>query len=161
MYYCEWVYFFKKSMEDGGLLRVRTDGTEMSSVLDLQPPFVFCITDEAIYYASPGDNNSVYRMNPDGSKPVEVFKADDVITAMNVSEGKLIVAYGISFDKDGLLLSNFIVVVDLESGAVLQQWDAHTDPLCVGEGLLFYTEDGKGMAWQCINLETFEEIPME
>lgn len=158
--YGDWIYFCKKSMDDGGLLRMRTDGTETQIIVDAIPKN-YAITGDTLYYINPNDSYSVMQCGLDGGNPTEVFRADDVVTAMNVSGTTLIVAYGISFDKDGLLLSNFISLVDLQGGKVLNSWEAHTEPLCVGEGCLFYTKDAEGMRWHCMNLETGEDIPME
>ncbi len=158
--YGDWVYFYKKSNEDGGLLRVRTDGTE-TQVIVSGIPQCFAISDDVVYYVDPDDPWEVMQCDLDGGNPKEAYRANDTITAMNVSGDTLIVAYGVSFDKDRFTLSSFIVTVDLPSVAVLNEWEAQTEPLCVGEGYLFYTEDTEGMRWHCVNLETGADIPME
>jgi len=158
--YGDWVYFYRKSMEDGGLLRIRTDGSGMQTVVS-GIPLCYTVSDDAVYYVNPNDPCSVMQCDMDGGNPKEIYRTGDVVTAMNVSGGTLIVAYGVSFDKDGLTLSNAIATVDLANGAVTDEWEAATEPLCVGEGCLFYTKDSEGMRWHCLNLETGEDIPME
>lgn len=157
--YGDWVYFFRKSAEDGGLLRVRADGSDLQ-VIVTDIPQCYAISDDVVYYVNPNDPFSIMQCDLDGGNSKETYRTNDTITAMNVSGGTLIVAYGISFDKDGLTLSNRIATVDLASGAVINEWDAATEPLCVGEGCLFYTMDSEGMRWHCLNLETGEDIPM-
>ena len=158
--YGDWVYFFKKSMEDGGLLRTRPDGTGTQVVVS-GIPLSFAISDDVIYYVHPNDPYCIMQCELDGANAKQVFRAMDTITAVNVNGDTLIVAYGVSFDKDGFTLSNTIVMVDIPTGEILKEWEAHTEPLCVGEGFLFYTEDEEGMRWHCMNLETGEQIPME
>jgi len=158
--YGDWVYFYRKSTEDGGLLRIGTDGSGMQVVV---PDILQCyvISDDVVYYPNPNDPFSIMQCDLDGENKKEIFRADDTVTAMNVIGDTLAVAYGISFEQDGLTLSQAIVMVDLPSGEVTGELKAATEPLCVGEGCLFYTEDGEGMRWHCLNLETGEDIPME
>lgn len=156
----DWVYFFRKSMDEPGIWRIRTDGSE-TQVLVNGFPKCYAQEGETLYYAKPDDPRSVVRCSVDGSNAEEIFRTDEEITALNVSGNTLIIAYGISYSKDEFILSKTIAAVSLTDGKVLKEWDAQTEPLCVGEGYVFYTEEGKGMAWQCVNLETFEEIPME
>ncbi len=136
------------------------DGTE-TQILVSGIPEIYAVTGDMVYYINPKDGNSVMQCDLNGGSPQEIFRAEDRITAMNVSGTTLIVAYGISFDKDGLTLSNFIALVDLPGGMVQRSWEAHTEPLCVGEGCVFYTEDSEGMRWHCVNLDTGEDISME
>jgi hypothetical protein len=156
--YGDWVYFCQK--QEGGLMRIRTDGSQMQPVIT-DIPLCYAISDDAIYYVNTNDRFCVMQCDLDVVDPKEIFRVDDAITAMNVSGDTLVVAYGVSFDQDGFVLSNAIVTVDLPSGTVLDEWEAHTEPLCGGEGCLFYTEDGEGMRWHCLNLETGEQIEME
>jgi hypothetical protein len=158
--YGDWIYFNRKSMENDGFLRIRADGTQTQGIVE-EIVQCYAITDDAIYYVDPNHARSVMRCDPDGGNPEQVYLADDTITAMNVSGQTLIVAHGISFDKDGLTLSSEISLIDLSGGKVLDRFEAHTEPLCVGEGRLFYTEDGEGMRWHCMDLRTGEDIPME
>lgn len=158
--YGEWVYFYKKSMEDGGLLRIRPDGTGVQVVVS-GIPMCYAISEDMIYYVHPDDPFGVMRCDLDGTNPEEVYRSNDIITAMNVSGDTLIVAYGIASDHDGFTVSNNIATIDIPSGEILKDWEAQTEPLCVGEGYLFYTEDEEGMRWHCMNLETGEQIPLE
>ena len=70
--------------------------------------------------------------------------------------------YGTSSSSAGsgtATLSGNSIIVSLDTGEVVREWESATEPLSVAEGLLFFTEDQENMAWSCINLETFETIP--
>ena len=156
--YSGFVYFNIKSMEEGGFLRIRTDGTGKQQLMPDMPSF-YCIVNDRIYFSLPGDDALVKSMNLDGSDVQDVFRADETVTALNLSGDYLILAKGVSDDNDGLTLSRAIQVVRLDTGEVVREWEAATEPLCVAEGLLFYTTDKETMAWTCVDLNTFEEIP--
>ena len=154
-------YVVKKSMEDGGLVRVPLDGSAQTRVRDAIPFPGYCITSDSIYTRDEKDTWQVLKTDLDGTNAKQVFRANDQITAINVYENKLIVAYGVYSDKDGNTVSREIAIVDLATGEIIRSWTAHTDPLCVGEGLLFYTEQDEGMRWLCVNIDTGEELKME
>ena len=154
-------YVVKKSMEDGGLVRVPLDGSAQTRVRDAIPFPGYCITSDSIYTRDEKDTWQVLKTDLDGTNAKQVFRANDQITAINVYENKLIVAYGVYSDKDGNTVSREIAIVDLATGEIIRSWTAHTDPLCVGEGLLFYTEQDEGMRWHCVNIDTGEELKME
>jgi len=154
-------YVVKKSMEDGGLVRVPLDGSAQTRVRDAIPFPGYCITSDSIYTRDEKDTWQVLKTDLDGANAKQVFRANDQITAINVYENKLIVAYGVYSDKDGNTVSREIAIVDLATGEIIRSWTAHTDPLCVGEGLLFYTEQDEGMRWHCVNIDTGEELKME
>lgn len=158
--YGDWVYFYRKSMENGGLLRIRMDGSGMEVVVD-QIPVCYTISNDVVYYMNPDDPWSIMQCDLNGGNPKEVYRASDTITAMNAIGDTLIVAFGVSFDENGVTLSKSIVTVDLPSGKTTNEWEVATEPLCVGEGCVFYTNDSEGMRWHCLNLETSEDIPME
>ena len=154
-------YVVKKSMEDGGLVRVSPDDGAQTRVRDAIPFSGYCITNDSIYTRDENDPWQVQKTDLDGANAKQIFRANDQITTINVYEDKLIVAYGVYSDFDGNTISREIAIVDLASGEVIRSWTAHTDPLCVGEGLLFYTEQDEGMRWHCVNIDTGEEIKME
>ena len=154
-------YVVKKSMEDGGLIRIPLDGSTPQRVLNAIPFMGFCMTQDFVYARDEADIWAVLQTDLDGSNAKQIFRANDQITALNVYEDKLIVAYGVYSDKDDNIVSREIAIVDLASGEIIRSWEAHTDPLCVGEGLLFYTEQDEGMRWHCVNIETGEELKME
>lgn len=148
-------------MDDGGLIRIPLDGSDPQRVLNAIPFMGFCITQDSIYARDESDNWAIMKTDLDGGNAKQVFRANDQITALNVYEDKLIVAYGVYSDKDDNIVSREIAIVDLASGEIIRSWEAHTDPLCVGEGLLFYTEQDEGMRWHCVNIDTGEELKME
>ncbi len=154
-------YVVKKSMEDGGLIRVPLDGSTQTRVLNAIPFNGFCVTQDSVFARDESDNWAVIQVDLNSGNAKQVFRADDQITALNVYQDKLIVAYGVYSDFDGNTVSREIAIVDLTSGEIIRSWTAHTDPLCIGEGLLFYTEQDEGMRWHCVNIETGEEIKME
>ena len=154
-------YVMKKSMDDGGLIRISLDDGTQTRVSSSIPFFGFCITDDAIYTRDESNPWAVLKTDLNGGNPTQVFQANDQITALNLYKDKLIVAYGEYSNKDDNLVSQFIAIVDLNSGEIIRSWAAHTDPLCVGEGLLFYTEQDEGMRWHCVNIDTGEELKME
>ncbi len=154
-------YVVKKSMEDGGLVRVSPDDGAQTRVRDAIPFSGYCIASDSIYTRDETDPWVVLQTDLDGGNAKQVFRANDQITTINVYEDKLIVAYGVYSDFDGNTVSREIAIVDLATGEVIRSWTAHTDPLCVGEGLLFYTEQDEGMRWHCVNIDTGEEINME
>ena len=154
-------YVVKKSMEDGGLVRVSPDDGAQTRVRDAIPFSGYCIASDSIYTRDETDPWVVLQTDLDGGNAKQVFRANDQITTINVYEDKLIVAYGVYSDFDGNTVSREIAIVDLATGEVIRSWTAHTDPLCVGEGLLFYTEQDEGMRWHCVNIDTGEEIKME
>ncbi|PKM41208.1 MAG: hypothetical protein CVV04_01770 [Firmicutes bacterium HGW-Firmicutes-9] len=157
----EYGYVIKKSMEDGGIVRIPISGGAQTRVRDEIPSSGYCITSEFIYTRDEKDPWVIVRTDLDGNNAIQVFRANDFITALNVYEDKLIVAYGVYSDFEGNTVSREIAIVDLASGEVIRSWEAHTDPLCVGEGFLFYTEQDEGMRWHCVNLDTGEELNME
>ncbi len=154
-------YVVKKSMEDGGLIRVSPDGGAQTRVRDAIPFSGYCITSDSIITLDEKDPWQVLQTDLDGANAKQVFRADDQITALNIYQDKLIVAFGVYSDKDGNTVSREIAIVDLATGEIIRRWEAHTDPLCVGEGLLFYTEQDEGMRWHCVNIDTGEELKME
>lgn len=154
-------YVVKKSMDDGGLVRVSPDDGAQTRVRYAIPFSGYCITNDSVYTRDENDPWQVQKTDLDGANAKQIFRANDQITTINVYEDKLIVAYGVYSDFDGNTVSREIAIVDLASGEVIRSWTAHTDPLCVGEGLLFYTEQDEGMRWHCVNIDTGEEIKME
>lgn len=154
-------YVLKKSMDDGGLIRISLDDGTQTRISGSIPFFGFCITDDAVYARNEDDPWVVMKTNLSDGSVTQVFRADDQITALNLYNDKLIVAFGVYSDKDDNQVSREIAIVDLNSGEILRRWEAHTDPLCVGEGLLFYTEQDEGMRWHCVNIDTGEELKME
>lgn len=152
------VYFNIKSPDEGGFLRIRTDGTGKQQLLPDMISF-YCIANDRIYFTQHGDDTLVKSMNPDGSDIQDVFRADKTVVALNISGDYLILAKGISYDKDGFTLSQAIQIVRLDTGEVVREWEAAAEPLCVAEGLLFYTTNQETMDWTCVSLDTFEEIP--
>jgi len=154
-------YVIKKSMDDGGLIRISLDDGAQTRVSGSIPFFGFCVTDDAVYARNEDDPWVVMKTDLNDGSVTQVFRANDQITALNLYNGKLIVAYGVYSNKDDNFVSKNIAIVDLASGEILRSWEAHTDPLCVGEGLLFYTEQDEGMRWHCVNIDTGEELKME
>lgn len=154
-------YVTKKSMEDGGLIRVSLDDGSQQRVTSSIPFMGFCVTEDYIYTTGDNDPRSIVQVGLDGSNMREVFRTDDTITALNVFNDYLIVAHGVYLEQDENTTSREITIVDLNSGEIVRSWQAHTDPLCVGEGLLFYTEQDEGMRWHCVNIQTGEELKME
>ena len=154
-------YVVKKSMDDGGLIRISLDDGAQTRISGSIPFFGFCITDDAVYARNEDDPWAVMKTSLIDGSVTQVFRADDQITALNLYNGKLIVAFGVYSDFEGNTVSREIAIVDLATGEVIRRWEAHTDPLCVGEGLLFYTEQDEGMRWHCVNIDTGEELKME
>jgi len=154
-------YVMKKSMDDGGLIRISLDDGTQTRISSSIPFFGFCITDDAVYARDESDPWAIVKTDLSGGNAKQVFRANDQITALNLYKDKLIVAYGVYSDKDDNLVSREIAIVDLATGEIIRSWEAHTDPLCVGEGLLFYTEQDEGMRWHCVNIDTGEELKME
>lgn len=158
--YGDYVYFDIKSMDEGGFLRIKTDGTDKQQLLSDMPSFYY-IANDRIYFTDAADPNMVRSMNLDGSDFTDVFRADDTVTALNLYGDYLILAKGISGDNDGFTMSRSIQIVRLDTGEIVREWEAATEPLCMAEGLLFYTVDKETMDWHCVSLDTFEEIPIE
>ena len=154
-------YVVKKSMDDGGLIRISLDDGAQTRISGSIPFFGFCITDDAVYARNEDDPWAVMKTSLIDGSVTQVFRADDQITALNLYNGKLIVAFGVYSDFEGNTVSREIAIVDLATGEVIRRWEAHTDPLSVGEGLLFYTEQDEGMRWHCVNIDTGEELKME
>lgn len=154
-------YVIKKSMEDGGVIRVPLDGSKQIRVVNDIPFKGFLVAEDCVYYVDSNDSWVIKKVDLDGTNVKEVYRAPDMITAFNLYEDKLIVGYGEYATNGDNTIGREVAIVDLTTGETIRSWEAHTDPLCVGEGFLFYTEDNEGMRWHCVNIETGEELKME
>ncbi len=69
--YGDWVYFCQK--QEGGLMRIRTDGSQMQPVIT-DIPLCYAISDDAIYYVNTNDRFCVMQCDLDVVDPKEIFR---------------------------------------------------------------------------------------
>ncbi|MEN6418149.1 MAG: DUF5050 domain-containing protein [Clostridiaceae bacterium] len=158
--YNGYVYFNIKSMDEGGFLRIGVDGTGKQQLLPNMLSF-YCIANDRIYFVDESNPTMVKSMNLDGSDVLNVFQSNDTVIALNISGDYLLIAKGVSYDNDGFTLSRGIQIVSLDTGEVVREWESAAEPLCVAEGLFFLTESQDPMTWTCIDLNTFELVPVK
>lgn len=158
--YDGYVYFNIKSMDAGGFMRIATDGTGKQQLLPDMISF-YCIANDRIYFVDKNNPTMVKSMNLDGSDVIDVFQSNDSVIALNISGNYLLVAKGVSSDNDGYTLSRAVQIVSLDTGKVVREWETATEPLCAAEGLFFLIENQETMAWTCIDLNTFELVPVQ
>ncbi len=148
----DWVYYSAKS-EEGGLWRIPVPGGDAQQVA---PGFVqsYCVTDDWVYYIDMNDFCALRRVRLDGSENSEVLRYDGPINGANIVGEKLAISVGRYMEDDGVEIGDAILIVNPDTGEILQQLDVRTEPVCAVGSWLYYTEFTEGMAWHGINLDT-------
>ena len=148
----DWAYYSAKS-EAGGLLRTPVAGGQAQTVA---PGFAqsYCATDAWVYYIDMNDFCALRRVRPDGSENSEILRHDGPINAVNIAGGKLAISVGRFMEEDGIEIGCAILIVNPDTGEMLQQIDARTEPVCAVGSWIYFTEYNDGMMWHGINLDT-------
>ena len=140
--YGEWAYY--SLSDESGFFRTRTDGSE-TQLLTARCVSLYCMAGDWIYYCMRDDNNTVWRMRPDGSGIEEVLRYDRPIATMNIAGNTML----LSVNNNGA--SGQIILVDMGSFKILRTVVQITDAICVDGSGNAYFVDYNDMAWYRID----------
>ena len=140
--YGEWAYY--SLTDESGFFRTRTDGSE-TQLLTARCVSLYCMAGDWIYYCMRDDNNTVWRMRPDGSGIEEVLRYDRPIATMNIAGNTML----LSVNNNGA--SGQIILVDMGSFKILRTVVQITDAICVDGSGNAYFVDYNDMAWYRID----------
>ena len=133
----DWLYYLEKS-ERGGLWRVPVFGGKPEEIIS-DTPVEYVLSGDRIYYlADASDGMKIYRVEQDGSTPVEIYAAVGKIDVFNVYGDQMFI-----MDRPPDSAEQAIVVLNLDTNEIEHTITGYgTDQLyCAEKLLIFITSD--------------------
>jgi len=147
-----WVYFSPKSMT-GGLWRIGAQGDNLQQLCG---GFIqnYAIWDGWIYFLDVNDPVCVRRIRTDGSLYEEILPFEKPITALNVADGRLVIAFDSIHEEDGFFVAGRITAYDLVTLLPLWEKETDTEAICFGpNGTLLLQSFRENLRWHLLDAE--------